>query len=69
MQGSALLYCPSECYNLIYLYILNPSVLQWVLDGLNPEKKQNVNTKKLEALKRLGHSSLKLDEYERAFHR
>ncbi|KAG6899763.1 hypothetical protein C0993_007060, partial [Termitomyces sp. T159_Od127] len=39
--------------------------VRWVLDGLNPEKKQNVNTKKLEALKRLGHSSLKLDEYER----
>ncbi|KAG6889634.1 hypothetical protein C0992_004525 [Termitomyces sp. T32_za158] len=43
-------------------------VLQWVLDGLNPEKKQNVNTKKLEALKKLGHSSLKLDEYERTLH-
>ncbi|KNZ73308.1 Protein MSP1 [Termitomyces sp. J132] len=39
--------------------------VRWVLDGLNPEKKQNVNAKQLEALKRLGHSSLKLDEYER----
>ncbi|KAG6834734.1 hypothetical protein H0H93_007766, partial [Arthromyces matolae] len=37
----------------------------WVLDGLNPEKKQNLSTKQLEALKRLGHTDLKLDEYER----
>ncbi|KAJ8519322.1 hypothetical protein ONZ45_g3732 [Pleurotus djamor] len=38
---------------------------QWVLEGLSPHKKEEVNTKQLEALKRLGHTNLKLDEYER----
>jgi hypothetical protein len=35
-----------------------------VLDGLSPEKKGDVKTKQLEALKRLGHRDLQLDEYE-----
>ncbi|KAJ8520043.1 hypothetical protein ONZ45_g3100 [Pleurotus djamor] len=39
--------------------------MRWVLEGLSPHKKEEVNTKQLEALKRLGHTNLKLDEYER----
>lgn len=39
--------------------------LRWVLDSVSPEKKENVKAKQLEALKRLGHSELHLDEYER----
>jgi len=37
---------------------------QWVLDSASPEKKGDVKAKQLEALKRLGHASLQLDEYE-----
>jgi hypothetical protein len=37
-----------------------------VVDAIAPDKKDNViKEKQLEALKRLGHSDLKLDEYER----
>ncbi|KAG6902405.1 hypothetical protein C0995_000331 [Termitomyces sp. Mi166 len=52
--------CRAKLVRKVALYY----TVRWVLDGLNPEKKQNVNAKQLEALKRLGHSSLKLDEYE-----
>ncbi|KAJ6554953.1 ATPase [Mycena vulgaris] len=38
---------------------------RWALDEFLPEKKKEVKTKQLEALKRLGHGSLELDEYER----
>jgi hypothetical protein len=38
---------------------------QWALDEFLPEKKKEVKTKQLEALKRLGHGNLELDEYER----
>ena len=39
---------------------------QWVIDAMAPDRKDNaVKAKQLEALKRLGHSELKLDEYER----
>ncbi|KAF8993494.1 P-loop containing nucleoside triphosphate hydrolase protein [Cyathus striatus] len=38
--------------------------VRWVVDELSPSKKE-VKTKKLEALKRLGHHNLELDEYER----
>ncbi|KAG6815929.1 hypothetical protein H0H87_010116, partial [Tephrocybe sp. NHM501043] len=37
----------------------------WVLEGISPEKKKNVEAKQLEALKRFGHEGLVLDEYER----
>ena len=41
---------------------------QWVIESINPEKKDEaVKAKQLEALKRLGHAELKLDEYERTF--
>jgi ATPase family AAA domain-containing protein 1 len=36
-----------------------------MVDTMSPEKKEEVKTKQLEALKRLGHTGLKLDEYER----
>jgi hypothetical protein len=36
-----------------------------VLDSVSHEKKENVKEKQLEALKRLGHVGLKLDEHER----
>ncbi|KDR82549.1 hypothetical protein GALMADRAFT_87937 [Galerina marginata CBS 339.88] len=40
--------------------------MRWVLDSISPDKKDNaVKAKQLEALKRLGHHELKLDEYER----
>ncbi|KAJ3518160.1 hypothetical protein NLJ89_g22 [Agrocybe chaxingu] len=40
--------------------------LQWVIDAMAPDKKDSaVKAKQMEALKRLGHSELKLDEYER----
>ncbi|KAF7307803.1 AAA domain-containing protein [Mycena kentingensis (nom. inval.)] len=40
--------------------------LKWALDEFLPERKsEKVNTKQLEALDRLGHSNLKLDEHER----
>ncbi|KAG5645459.1 hypothetical protein DXG03_006004 [Asterophora parasitica] len=38
---------------------------EWVLDGISPNKKEDIKAKQLEALKRLGHAGLKLDEYER----
>ncbi|KAF4617726.1 hypothetical protein D9613_005830 [Agrocybe pediades] len=40
--------------------------LRWVLDSVSGDKKDaTVKAKQLEALKRLGHHELKLDEYER----
>jgi SpoVK/Ycf46/Vps4 family AAA+-type ATPase len=40
--------------------------LTWVLSSVVPNgKKEGVKTKQLEALKKLGHADLKLDEYER----
>lgn len=40
--------------------------MKWVIESINPEKKDEaVKAKQLEALKRLGHAELKLDEYER----
>ncbi|KAJ6624359.1 ATPase [Mycena sp. CBHHK59/15] len=39
--------------------------VKWALDEFLPEKKKEVKTKQLEALKRLGHGDLELDEYER----
>lgn len=36
-----------------------------MLDSVSHEKKEDVKAKQLEALKRLGHTGLKLDEYER----
>ncbi|KAJ7776802.1 P-loop containing nucleoside triphosphate hydrolase protein [Mycena maculata] len=39
--------------------------VKWALDEFLPEKKKEVKTKQLEALKRLGHENLELDEYER----
>lgn len=42
------------------------SSFQWVVDTIAPDKKDSVvNEKQLEALKRSGHTTLKLDEYER----
>ena len=43
--------------------------MQWAIDALSsPDKKDNVvKAKQMEALKRLGHHELKLDEYERKF--
>ena len=39
---------------------------QWTMDSLSPSPKKEVQAKKSEALKRLGHKDLKLDEYESA---
>ncbi|KAF8627417.1 hypothetical protein AX17_006232 [Amanita inopinata Kibby_2008] len=39
--------------------------MRWVFESVTSEKKGEVKTKQLEALKRLGHANLKLDEYER----
>ena len=47
----------------LHIYILF-SGHQWVLDSASPDKKGNVKAKQLEALKRLGHAGLQLDEYE-----
>ena len=42
--------------------------LQWVFDSaLSPERRGEVKAKQQEALKRLGDTNLKLDEYERMF--
>jgi hypothetical protein len=35
------------------------------MDTVYPDKKEHVKAKQLEALKRLGHNDLQLDEYER----
>ena len=44
--------------------LFDPS--KWVIDAMAPDKKDSVvKAKQLEALKRLGHTELKLDEYER----
>ncbi|KAK7050538.1 AAA domain-containing protein [Favolaschia claudopus] len=39
--------------------------VKWALDEFLPEKNKEVKAKQLEALKRLGHGNLELDEYER----
>lgn len=47
---------------------LTHALPQWVLDSVLPErtKDDKVKEKQLEALKRLGHHQLELDEYESA---
>ena len=43
-----------------------PTSVQWVIDTISHDKKDSVvKEKQLEALKRLGHTELKLNEYER----
>ncbi|KAF8895232.1 ATPase [Infundibulicybe gibba] len=53
----------------VALFIASQAALyytvRWVLEGVTPDKKQSVKAKQLEALKRLGHANLQLDEYER----
>ncbi|KAF7974288.1 hypothetical protein HWV62_29839 [Athelia sp. TMB] len=39
--------------------------IRWTMDSLSPSPKKEVQAKKSEALKRLGHKDLKLDEYEK----
>jgi len=39
--------------------------VRYMMDAVYPDKKEHVKAKQLEALKRLGHNDLKLDEYER----
>ena len=39
---------------------------QWTIDAMSHGSKKEVQAKKTEALKRLGHKNLKLDEYESA---
>lgn len=40
---------------------------QWMMDSFtSPERKKEVKAKPLEVLKKLGHTDLKLDEYESA---
>lgn len=39
--------------------------ISWTIDALYPNKKQNVKTKQIDALKQYGHENLELDEYER----
>ncbi|CAK5261955.1 unnamed protein product [Mycena citricolor] len=39
--------------------------VKWALDEFLPDKKKEVKAKQLEALKRLGHGDIELDEYER----
>ena len=47
-------------------FFLSNQKKKWVIDAMAPDKKDSVvKAKQLEALKRLGHSELKLDEYER----
>ena len=73
LQGSIVLYDESErqatYQRRSWLVIKLMSVhLQWVIDSMSgKEKDAVVKSKQLEALKRLGHSELKLDEYERRF--
>ncbi|KAG5654306.1 hypothetical protein H0H81_004725 [Sphagnurus paluster] len=59
---------PMDTMASIALFIASQAALyytmRWVLDGISPDKKEDVKAKQLEALKRLGHSDLKLDEYE-----
>ncbi len=45
--------------------IMTPFILsQWVLDAYTPGGEKKDVTKSMEALKKLGHKHLKLDEYE-----
>ncbi|KAI0048848.1 AAA-domain-containing protein [Auriscalpium vulgare] len=39
--------------------------LHWVMHSYGPEKEKEVKAKPMEALKKLGHGNLKLDEYEK----
>ncbi|KAI0060453.1 ATPase [Artomyces pyxidatus] len=39
--------------------------VQWVLEAYSPDRPKEVKAKPLEALKKLGHGQLKLDEYEK----
>jgi hypothetical protein len=67
MQGSFVLYHAGELRHSTVTspYPIDKSWNQWVLDTVSQEKKENVKAKQLEALKRLGHADLKLNEHER----
>jgi hypothetical protein len=67
MQGSFVLYHAGERRHSIVMspYRINKPWIQWVLDSVSQEKKESVKAKQLEALKRLGHADLKLNEHER----
>jgi len=67
MQGSFVLYHAGELRHCAVCppYPVDKSWHQWVLDGVSQTKKKDVKAKQLQALERLGHKDLKLDEYER----
>lgn len=67
MQGSFVLYHAGELRHSAITgpYPNDKSWMQWVLDSMSQEKKESVKAKQLEALKRLGHADLKLNEHER----
>jgi len=70
VQGSLVFYDEGESMTSGYgpRSLANPPFVQWVIEAVQPDKKDNaVKAKQMEALKRLGHLELKLDEYERAF--
>lgn len=68
MQGSFVLYDEGAFVTERVPPRLDLLSFQWVIESINPEKKDEaVKAKQLEALKRLGHAELKLDEYERTF--
>jgi hypothetical protein len=39
--------------------------IKWAMDSVYPGKTEEIKAKQQEALKKLGHKKLKLDEYER----
>ena len=47
-------------------YLIVFRVHKWTIDAMSHGSKKEVQAKKTEALKRLGHKNLKLDEYESA---
>ncbi|KAJ7205159.1 P-loop containing nucleoside triphosphate hydrolase protein [Mycena pura] len=62
-------YSPKRVALEVALFLAGQAALfytvKWALDEFIPEKKKEVKAKQLEALKRLGHGDLELDEHER----
>jgi hypothetical protein len=62
-----MVHSPGQFRSLICRYFRVQWYTQWLINSYGSEGSKEVGTKPLEALKRLGHEKLKLNEYESEF--
>ncbi len=62
--GCSMVHSPSLFRSLLFVAISSLTGFKWLLNSYGAEGSKEVGTKPMEALKKLGHEKLKLNEYE-----